>query len=69
MTNIILFVTSVLVVGYSWIDTHPQFPSTFLHWGVDLAIVYAVLFETSSNTEIIFQRRFILVSAGVFAAL
>jgi hypothetical protein len=27
------------VIGYSWYNTHPIPPSSFPHWGVDLAIV------------------------------
>jgi hypothetical protein len=31
------------VIGYSWVDTHPQLPSTFLYWGINLAIVRVLI--------------------------
>ncbi|GJE89275.1 aromatic acid exporter family member 2 domain-containing protein [Phanerochaete sordida] len=49
MFNLIFFVTSVLVIGFSWQDVH--FPAGFLYYGINVA-----------------WRRFVLVTAGVFAA-
>jgi hypothetical protein len=88
MTNILFFVTAMLVrgsmtalakedidphqvIGYSWYNTHPLPPSTFPHWGVDLAIVSCFDHHVAKHECLIcrFQRRLILVAVGVAGAL
>ncbi|EKM60249.1 uncharacterized protein PHACADRAFT_246113 [Phanerochaete carnosa HHB-10118-sp] len=49
MFNLIFFITTFLVIGFSWQDTH--FPAGFIYYGINVA-----------------WRRFVLVTAGVFAA-
>jgi len=55
MTNILFFVTAMLVLGYSWYNTHPIPPSTFPHWGVDLAIRRLVLVAVGVAAAFIFS--------------
>jgi len=71
----------VLVIGYSWIDTHPQFPSLFLHWGIDLAIRRFVLVTAGVTAAFIFsflppsttlrsyQRKSISTTSGEIGAI
>ncbi|OCH87285.1 hypothetical protein OBBRIDRAFT_814199 [Obba rivulosa] len=53
MTNAIFFVTTALVVGYSWQDTH--FPFTFHYWGFDLAWRRFVLVTAGVTAAFIFS--------------
>ncbi|KAH7905721.1 hypothetical protein BJ138DRAFT_1130340 [Hygrophoropsis aurantiaca] len=80
MTNLILFVTSALVIGYSYQDTHLTIPSS-PGWGIDVAwrrfvlvtigVVAAGIFSffPPSTTIRSYQRRTLATTAAELGAI